>query len=339
MARVGRYLLGLAGAVAATGAIFGAFSEYWFYRLEGGPWQVELILTYGLFGYLFLLTLRLFQVRAFAGFFVAAGTFGFMVEGIPVPALYLNLPFSMVWTSLAWHALLTVSVGYCLYRRVMARSGPGPALALNALIGVALGVWNAYLWNVAEGPAPGGISFQWQPTGEFARQFLIGWGLFIGGHVLFDRFPPSANAPSRREFAAFLGLATLAFLLGVFAPFFPFSLVLPFLLLVSLASLGAGAATVRNNWLAAFFALRIAPGAYLFSLALPAMAIATYALIAAARLEWETNVLAAALTVPAAALYWLHALLRANRAGASGQGGADRGGAGRGGKRPEGAEQ
>jgi len=87
--------------------------------------QIGLILAYGVFGYVFLLALRLFQVRSFAGLFLAAAVFGFLVEGSVVPVLYMTLPFSIAWTSLGWHALFTVSTGFFLYRRVM--SAPFPA--------------------------------------------------------------------------------------------------------------------------------------------------------------------------------------------------------------------
>ena len=301
--------------IAATGAIFAAFSELWFYRVPLGANLVELVVIYGLFGYLFLLTLRLFQARAFASLFVAAAMFGFFIEGVPVPALYSNLPFSLAWTSLAWHALLTVSVGYYLYRRVMAARGVAAALALNAAIGAGLGIWGAYSWNVVENEAAGTISYVWQPVSAFAGQFLLGWAMFVGGHMLLDRLGPGPGSPSRREYGLFFGLAAAAWLLGVFRPFFPFSLILPFLLLVSLASLRAGLRSPPNRWLADFLALRIAPRRYGAALLIPICAIGAHAVIRAAGLAWETNVPVAGLTVPAASLYWLYALLRANHAG------------------------
>ena len=301
--------------IAAIGAILTAASEIWFYQIRLGPELIALVLIYGLFGYLFLLTLRLFQARAFATLFVAAGMFGFFIEGVPVPQLYLNLPFSIAWTSLAWHALFTVSLAYYLYRRVMAHSRWRAAVALNLGLGVAMGVWNAYLWNVIEDEAAGTISYAWHPVGEFAVQFLVGWALFMGGHLLLNRFAPQPVRPGPSEFLFFLGLAMLAWLLGNFLPFFPFSLILPILIVISLASLQAGLASPANGWLAAFFALRIPSQRLVLSLLIPGAAILTYALFAALRLEWETNVVVAGLAVPVSAIYWLYALLRANHAG------------------------
>ncbi len=301
--------------LGATGAIFSACSEFWFYRLTGDVGQVGLILAYGWFGYTFVLTLRLFQVRAFSGFFVAAGIFGFLVEGTLVPVLYLNLPFSIAWTSLGWHALFSVSVGYYLYRRIMAGASARAALVLNGALGTALGIWNAYLWNVVESPGGGVASYDWQPTGAFALQFLSGWALFLGGHMLLDRFPPCPARPPRLEFALFLGVPLGLYAAAFLDPLFPLSLILPLLLLVSLASLGAGARVPAQPWLDTVFSWRIAKGNYRYALLIPVMAIATYAVFKAARLEWETNVLVATPAVLVSSLYWFYALLRANHAG------------------------
>ena len=302
--------------VAATGAIFSAFSELWFYRIEANAGQLGLILAYGFFGYILLLTLRLFQVQSFAGFFVAAAMFGFLIEGVLVPVLYLNLPFSVAWTSLGWHALFTVCVGYYLFRKLMsARAWRGAAL-LNGAIGVGLGVWNAYLWNVVETDAV--ISgYHWHDTREFSAQFLVGYGLFVGGHLLLDRFPVSPAAPSRQEYALWFTLAMAVFGFGYFLPLFPYSLVLPFALLISFASLRAGLASQQNDWLAQFLALRIPLPRYALSLLIPGLAIASYWAVTSARLEWETNVVVAGLAVPISSIYWIYALLRANHAGHS----------------------
>ncbi len=240
--------------------------------------------------------------------------FGFMIEGIPVPQLYLSLPFSVAWTPLAWHALFTVSVGYFLYRRVMATGSARARALLNIAIGLGLGVWNAYLWNVVEDETAGSIAWAWHPVSEFASQFLAGWVLFIGGHLLLDRFPPPPR-PAPREFLTFLALAMLAWLLGWFLPLFPFSLILPFLLVVSLASLNAGRASPNNSWLARLFSLRIPARHYTTAILLPATAIATYATMKALEIEWETNVPVALITVPVSTFYWLYAILRANHAG------------------------
>lgn len=315
-AKLGAGLFQRAARIVAVGAMFSAFSEFWFYRLTDDVGQIGLILAYGVFGYVFLLTLRLFQVRSFAGLFLAASVFGFLVEGSVVPVLYMTLPFSIAWTSLGWHALFTVSIGFFLYRRVMSAPSPGGAIVLNAVLGIALGIWNAYLWNVIEDA--GTIRFEWHATGEFALQFLIGWVFFVGGHLLLDRFPPDPRPPGRPEFAFFLSLALVPYVLAFMIQLFPYSMVLPVLLAVSLVSLRAGARNSDNPWLENLFARTIPGRRYALSLLVPVLAIGTYQAMAWARLEWETNVAVAGLAVPISALYWIYALVRSPRAGRQG---------------------
>ncbi len=308
-----RGVLHRAARIVAVGAMFSAVSEFWAYPIELGMGQIGLIVAYGLFGYVFLLTLRYFQVCSFAGLFVAAGVFGFLVEGTVVPVLYLNLPFSIAWTSLAWHALFTIGVGYFLYRRVMSAPSARNAVLLNAAIGLAFGIWNAYFWTVVEGTDP--VAFSWQPTSAFAAQFLMGWAFFLLGHVLLDMFPPPPRPPGRLEFGLFLSLAILPYLLTYLWVMFPLSLALPALLLVSFAALRAGRSRPESSWLETFFSYRIALRRYGVSLLIPVMAIATYQAMAWARLEWETNVVIAVLVVPLASVYWVYALFRANHPG------------------------
>jgi hypothetical protein len=299
--------------ILAFGAIFAAFSELWFYRLTDPAAALELIAVYGLLGQFFALTLRRFQVRGFTGFFVTAGLFGFMIEGIPVPVLYQALPFSIAWTSLAWHALLSIGVGYFLYRRVMAAPSLPTAIALNAAIGMFLGIWNAYSWNATSEPGSQQALFIWQPFADFANQFLIGYVMFVAGHLLLDRFPPSPKPASARAYAAFAGLIALAFVLGPFLAYFPLSMILPLLALLSVASLTTERATAQTPWLSRLFSLSIAPRRYATSLALPASALASYALVAAGRLEWQTNAVVGGATVAISSLLWIFALLRDNR--------------------------
>ncbi len=298
----------------AFGAIFAAVSEFWFYRLADRSGALEIVLIYAILGQFFALTLRRFQVRGFTGFFVTAGLFGFMIEGIPVPVLYQALPFSIAWTSLAWHALITVSVGFLLYRQVMAAPSLARAIALNAAIGTALGIWNAYTWNATTTPGSPQTVFIWQSLTDFATQFLIGYALFIAGHLILDRFPPKTQPPSVRQYGLFGALVALAFVLGPFMAYFPLSMMLPLLVLISFASLTTGRASPTTPWLADLFALSIPPRHYAASLALPTAALASYALVAGLRLEWETNAVIGGATVVISSLLWMFSLLRGNRA-------------------------
>lgn len=299
--------------VVATGILFSAFSEFWFYQVGTGLNDIVLVLAYGLLGYHFLLTLRFFQVRGFAGYFVAAGLFGFAVEGIPVPVLYESLPFSIAWTSLAWHALLTVSVGLLLYRKVMTGTSRSKIVLLNLAIGTVLGLWNGYIWNAGEDPDTAAVVYTWISPWTFARQFLIGYALFIGGHWVFDRLCWPVPQVSRAEYVALSGLLLLLFALGQLLALFPLSLVFPVLVLVSVGSLANGQRTAKSGWLRQIFAHRFIPTTYLYSLLIPATAIPVYCAIYNWQVITETNAVVAGTTVLISTVLWGGAILRLNR--------------------------
>jgi len=299
--------------VVATGALFSAFSEFWFYQVGTGTSDIVLVLLYGLVGYHFWLTLHYFQVRGFAGFFVAAGLFGFAVEGIPVPVLYEALPFSIAWTSLAWHALLTVSVGLFYYRKVMTGGSRGKIILLNLTIGVGLGIWNGYIWNAGEDPDTAALVYVWISPWTFAGQFLIGYALFLAGHWIFDRLGWSPLPVSRGEYFTLSGLLLVLFALGQLLPLFPLSLVFLLLVAISVGSLANGQRTAKSDWLVQMFARRLMLQTYLYSLLIPATAIPVYWAIFEVQLIAETNAIVAGVTVLISVVLWLAALARLNR--------------------------
>ena len=99
----------------------------------------------------------------------------------------------------------------------------------------------------------------------------------------------------------------------MFAPLFPLSLLLPFLLLMSYASLRGNTDTAPSPWLAALFAPHsIAPRRYMISLLIPTGAVAGYGAFWLLRIETPTNVPLAGMAVLVSSLMWVWALLRAN---------------------------
>ena len=192
--------------VLSVGAITVSVSEFWFYEVASEVSSVGILLTYGLLGYLLLVDLQRFAVGGLAGLAVSAATFGFLVEGVAVPVVYSGLPLTIVWTSLAWHALITVGTAWIGLRWLMDRSVIG-ASAACAAFGVFLGAWNSYLWNATETTEPGEIIFDWQPAETFVSQFLFAYLLFLCGQVLFDRLVTSQPRYGKLEHRVLWGLA------------------------------------------------------------------------------------------------------------------------------------
>lgn len=268
------------------GAILTALSEVWFYPVRDVNLAV-LSVYYGVIAYTAWLVCARFGLRTWAGAWWGACLFGFMIEGIPVPVLYEALPFTILWTSMAWHALISVTLGLWLFRRVMTRATPVQAVGFCAVSGVYLGIFAVELWSVPVDDAP----WVWQPVQVFAMQMLWGWALFMAGHIAIDFSARQTVRPARWELPAFGGLSVLAYAAGPMFLLFPVSLVLPVLVVLAVWMIrcdgSAGAAPVLVqlvNW-------RPALTRYIASIAIPLGAIATYAALSAADLQLESSAL------------------------------------------------
>ncbi|MEE9428371.1 MAG: hypothetical protein V3V25_09525 [Paracoccaceae bacterium] len=296
--------------IVSIGAILAVCSELWFYQVNSDTLSVWLFFVYGVFGYIFLWAIRHFQVRGFAGFFVGAALFGFLIEGIVVNVLYEALPFSILWTSLAWHALLSVSVGYYFYRRVMGAGTLWQAILLNGSIGLFLGLWNGYIWNVVDGPDGGVVEFIWGDPTDFVLQFLLGYIVFLFGHIGFDWLAAGQDRGNKPAYILSALLLLALFALGPLIGIFPFSLLLPVLIALSLIALKAGTKAAPNIWLTQFENLRINKSRYLVSLFIPLGAAFGYFGLFWSGINFEANVVVILICGPISVLLWGISLYR-----------------------------
>lgn len=187
-------------AFLGLGAIFSAMSEFWFYPVtaQSGIWL--LVLFYAVAAHSAVLWVARLRGGGWPGTFLMAVLLGFVIEGVPVFELYGAVPFSLVWTSMAWHGLVSGLAGIWLYRWAAAR-GRGAFVAVNVFFGSALGVWGAYYW--ASEP----------PGTDYAAQVPIAFGLFLGGHLIL----PVGQVPTRFRrvtLAVVTGLVVLGIVAG-----------------------------------------------------------------------------------------------------------------------------
>ena len=223
------------GLSLCTGVIFVGWSEVMFWaRPIPGMSLGELIpttLAYSLLAYVFLWVVEAFRARSFDAVFLAGAAFGWLTEGVVVQTLYEQIPLSISFTGLAWHALLTVGVGWYLVPRQLARRRPGHVAGLAALIGVAYGLWSVWWWMEAPPPAT------WQSFGAYSCLSTLA---LILAYVLAGRIRLAAFRPSRLE-AIVLILVLLAYFGLVTVPADPRALwVFPLLA-------GAVLLTLRRN--------------------------------------------------------------------------------------------
>lgn len=219
--------------IISLGAIFSVISEVWFYPVSFNVDFFSVLFAYGLIGYLFLIILDHYQIRSFAGMFIAAGIFGFLIEGIAVSVLYSSIPFSIVWTSLAWHALVTVTIGWYWFRLVLTTQSWKNIVLFNSLFGATLGIWGSYAWNSIESDTGEITGWLFISPYEYATQFIIGWILFIIAHGVFGYALKRQRTFSKFEKGSVIFLVTFFYLLLQFIPLFPLSLLLPALILLS----------------------------------------------------------------------------------------------------------
>lgn len=317
MKQVLRSILDTVASILAFGMVLASFSELWFYQTPTDDGPIVLIIVYGLIGTFFLQVMHRYQVRGLAGFFVSAGLFGFAIEGIPVTVLYEALPFTIAWTSLAWHALLSAGLGYLVFRRVMSGQNWRTMIALNLGLGLGLGIWGGYIWNATEIPNSSDVLFVWTGPAIFMKQFLLGYALFIGGHVVLD-WQATHRQPAHSVTFAILGLILLGFYsFGSLLEVFPYSILLPALVGISLFALNKGQNAPENDWLKNLVSHRIPAQNYGASLALPLGAYFGYLLIFLPKVEFEANVLIVLTCVPLSVSLWLISLFKLMRAGKS----------------------
>ncbi len=212
--------------VFATGFIFFYFSEllFWARPRPGdspGGWLATWI-AYSALAFFFLVIVNHFRVRSIWAVFLAGAAFGWLGEGLVVQTAYEQLPLSISFTGLAWHALITVWVGWYAVRKSLHSPDSLAVLKVCALIGLGYGLWAISWW----GEPDGGVS----TIQEFAAFSIIATILAIFAYRFSDWGSAEKFDPNRWSIMIMGGLALLYFLF-VTIPAQPLAaLILPVLL-------------------------------------------------------------------------------------------------------------
>ena len=188
------------GVVAGLGLILTALSELAFYPVDLAPGALPdlavMVLAYGLCGWL---AWGMVGGRdGAAATWVMGGAVGFLAEGVVVPQLYAELPLSLVWTPLAWHAAVSVAAGLAGLGWALARGAAAAALAAG-LLGVAVGLWSAWMWRVVEAP-DGTQTFADADPWRLALQMTAAGMMLVAGHAIWRAGAPRPR-PSRWDVA------------------------------------------------------------------------------------------------------------------------------------------
>jgi hypothetical protein len=222
-------------AAMCCGFLFCFYSERIFWSRwpeENIPFElVATWIAYSILAYIFLSVVALFRVRDFWGVFLGGAMFGWLGEGVLVDTTYWDpIWVHLSWTGLAWHALLTVGVGWFAMGRSLRAGRIGRVLMLSVLTGVFWGCWAAY----------------WPREGvkidllDFSTHCLAMTGALIIAQGIYHAVTPRQVCPSMAELLV-LGLIVAAWFVMVRMPASPRAIyVLPPLVLLTLASLSIG---------------------------------------------------------------------------------------------------
>ncbi|KPU62760.1 hypothetical protein EP1X_06800 [Thermococcus sp. EP1] len=288
-------------AVFSLGFILMFYSEMMFWA----RWRPEdtisgLLMTwfiYSVLAFFVLLFFERFCVDDIYSIFLLGAVFGWLVEGVVVQTAYEAFPFQLVWTPLAWHALISVLIGLYFVGNALSEWKFKKAAAFFALLGAFWGVWAIY-WKFEDGYAI--------TTAEFAvYAFSTGIAL-MASYIVFSLVRPRTFEPTKAETWIFSGvLAFFALSTVVAIPFSP--LVLLPLLGVSFYALKK--LSGRESILFRFF--RVNPRRYVMLLFMPLSAVIVYAFF---REVWlEVNVLVALTTSSVGIFIFLKAIYKALR--------------------------
>lgn len=201
---------------------------------------------YALFTFPFLTLLSHYKVNTLLGLFLAGSIFGWATEALVVPAAYESIPYSFVWTSISWHPLIDVLIGWYLMRLVMRNRNVLWNLAMFAALGVFWAVWSTWYWGGEAGEIVEIIS-----PSEFTL-FAYTTGIFwILGMGVADNFGRQGFHPTKWE-VGLVSLVTLVFFTFTAWPYLPLSLsLLPFIALTLFALHkgrgGDGKSTIAAN--------------------------------------------------------------------------------------------
>ena len=278
----------------STGYIFFLFSELLFWARKRpedslGEWTITWV-AYSLMAFVFLLIVSYFKVNNIWALFLAGAVFGWLSEGIVVQTTYESLPLSISFTTLAWHALITVWIGWYAIRKSLRASNPFSTLKLSLAIGLCYGLWAIMWWLEPDG----GVS----SVAEFATFSFSAGILAIPAYWLADWSSSESFRPNRWASIAIVGLFALMFLFVV-VPSNPLTIIiLPTLLGLAYLGLRWNRLSEDDGSILTDFSVPAPVWKYLSLLGIPAAGVSFYALAASLQLQWQTNWVLYLITTP-----------------------------------------
>lgn len=148
------------------------------------------LLPYWFATYAMLALIDYFRLRTFPELVLAGAFYGWFIEALVAMTTFgiagIPLPFSLSWTALSWHMLISVVLVWWLHRRAMGR-GFLPALGYSIGLGAFWALWNM-TWFLENPPITNDLSLY--SINAFAVVLLMILGHWLMGNRM-TRFMPT----------------------------------------------------------------------------------------------------------------------------------------------------
>lgn len=270
------------------------FSEHLFWaRVHPGDSFNDWFLTwivYSLMAFIFLVLVSHFRVNDIWSLFLVGAIFGWIDEGIVVQTAYDMFPLSISFTALAWHALITVWIGWYATQKSLLSKDTWSIFKFATTLGFFYGVWAINWWLEPEG----GVS----SVPEFATYSFITTSLVNLAYWL-------VNWSSSESFI--LNRWVIIFISGVFALYFCFvtiptaplaAIILPTLFGLTYLGLRQNRMNEGEGSLLDIHSGHIPFWKYISLLVLPVTSVLIYTLAISLNLQWHTNWILYIITTP-----------------------------------------
>lgn len=279
--------------ILSTTYILIYYSEFMFWARykPADMTPLDLLVTYSAYclaAFIFLFIITKFQVRTIWALFLAGSVYGWLIEGVIVQTAYEDLPLSISFTGLAWHALISVIIGWYYVRKVLLENSYRKTIRTSLLIGLFYGLWSICWW-VEDGVVT--------PLSEFSSYIVITSIVLIISYWIHDKVQSGPFHPQKigRGFAA--AIAILFFIFVVIQ--LPIALViLPPLLVVVYAALRRNRKIESREDLITALQGSVKPLDYVLLLFIPLTAIAVYSFSLSLSLLIPTNWIVYIVTTP-----------------------------------------
>lgn len=261
-------------------------------------------IAYSLSGFVFLFIVKYFHVNSFWMVFLAGSIFGWLTEGVIVQTTYEDLPLSISFTGLAWHALISVCVGWYAFRDALSKSAVS-TMMLSSLIGLCYGLWAISWWLEPDGGK--------SSIFEFAGFSFVITLIVMLAYWVNLKFDPYSFAPPRWMLIIVVIGFVILFLISVIPAVGIRAFILPVLLVLVIYALYRSKQKSRTTVQFQSPQKQI-PNVRLISLlVIPGVAVVLYTIAYILDLKWQTNWILYFLTTPSGFILLAIGIIKAVR--------------------------